>query len=119
MKAAVPPSFCTSAMTCSVRVVLPDDSGPYISTTRPRGRPPTPSARSRPSDPVDTTSMSLIASASIFMIEPLPNCFSIWESAAANALDLLSSISSVPLLGRHLRQVFVVLGQHRILYKRP
>src|SRR5436190_136935 len=36
--------------------------------------------------------MSLMAASSIFMIEPLPNCFSIWESAAANALDLLSSI---------------------------
>ncbi len=28
MKAQVPPSFCISAMTCSVRVVLPLDSGP-------------------------------------------------------------------------------------------
>ncbi|CFN64066.1 Uncharacterised protein [Bordetella pertussis] len=27
-KAQVPPSFCISAMTCSVSVVLPDDSGP-------------------------------------------------------------------------------------------
>src|SRR5438045_5849910 len=52
---------------------------------------------SRPSEPVDTTSMSLMASASIFMIEPLPNCFSICDSAAANALDLLSSIA-VPLV---------------------
>src|SRR5438309_9848061 len=49
--------------------------------------------------------MSLIASASIFMIEPLPNCFSIWDSAAANALDLLSSIAVPLFLGcRHLRQ---------------
>ena len=30
------------AMTCSARVVLPEDSGPKISTTRPRGMPPTP-----------------------------------------------------------------------------
>ena len=28
MKAAVPPIFCTSATTCSVSVVLPEDSGP-------------------------------------------------------------------------------------------
>lgn len=28
MNAAVPPSFCISAITCSVSVVLPDDSGP-------------------------------------------------------------------------------------------
>ena len=27
-KAQVPPSFCISAMTCSVKVVLPEDSGP-------------------------------------------------------------------------------------------
>jgi hypothetical protein len=27
------------------------------------------------------------------MIEPLPNCLSIWESAAANALLLLSSMT--------------------------
>jgi hypothetical protein len=52
------------------------------------------------------------------MIEPLPNCFSIWESAAANALDLLSSISwsSSVFCYWHLRQL--KLGQHRILYKR-
>ncbi len=31
---------------------MPDDSGPKISMTRPRGTPPTPSARSRESDPV-------------------------------------------------------------------
>jgi hypothetical protein len=43
----------------------------------------------------DSKSKALAAASSIFMIEPLPNCFSIWESAAANALDLLSSISVV------------------------
>src|SRR5215471_14282642 len=31
------------------------------------------------------------------MIEPLPNCFSIWASAAASALLLLSSIEFIPL----------------------
>ena len=30
-----------------------------------------------------------------FMIEPLPNCFSIWESAAARAFALFSSILGV------------------------
>jgi hypothetical protein len=36
----------------------------------------------------------------------LPYCFSICDSAAANALDLLSSIAAVPLFlsCRHLRQ---------------
>ena len=28
MKAAMPPFFCAFAIACSVRVVLPDDSGP-------------------------------------------------------------------------------------------
>jgi hypothetical protein len=70
-----------------VSVVLPDDSGPKISTTRPRGRPPTPSAISRPSDPVETTSIFSITSPSPSrMIEPLPNCFSICNSAACKAL---------------------------------
>ena len=32
MNAAMPPSFCASATTCSAMVVLPDDSGPKIST---------------------------------------------------------------------------------------
>ena len=40
--AALPAAI--SAMTCRARVVLPEDSGPKISTTRPRGMPPMPSA---------------------------------------------------------------------------
>src|SRR3972149_8202634 len=46
-----------------------------------------------PSDPVETTCTSGTACESILMMEPLPNCFSIWASAAARALDLLSSMS--------------------------
>src|SRR5471032_371253 len=42
---------------------------------------------SRPSEPVDTTWMSSITSpAPRRMIEPLPNCFSIWARAACKAL---------------------------------
>ena len=37
-------------------VVLPEDSGPKISTMRPRGKPPTPSAKSTPNEPVEITS---------------------------------------------------------------
>ena len=44
MNAAMPPARCASAMTCSASVVLPDDSGPKTSTTRPRGKPPMPMA---------------------------------------------------------------------------
>src|SRR5450631_3377152 len=53
---------------------------------------------SRPSDPVETTDRSLCTWASpIFMIEPLPNCFSICASAATSALLLLSSIAFISL----------------------
>src|SRR5688572_19693578 len=57
-----------------------------------------PSAMSRPSEPVDTTSMSALAGCSPRRItEPLPNCFSIWLSAALSAfLRLLSSMPFVP-----------------------
>src|SRR5712691_9226591 len=52
---------------------------------------------SRPSDPVETTWMSCRAWESIFMMEPLPNCFSIWARAACRALALASSMT-FPLL---------------------
>src|SRR6187401_1342971 len=53
---------------------------------------------SRPSEPVDTTSMSWLAGCSPRRItEPLPNCFSIWLSAAESAfLRLLSSMPVDP-----------------------
>ena len=57
IKAAVPPTFWALAITCSMTVVLPEDSGPYISTIRPRGKPPTPSARSIDKAPVGMTSI--------------------------------------------------------------
>ena len=41
-------------------VVLPEDSGPKISTTRPRGKPPTPSAASKEIAPVGITAMGTI-----------------------------------------------------------
>src|SRR5258708_8220890 len=48
---------------------------------------------SRPSDPVETTWMPCRAWESIFMMEPLPNCFSIWARAACSALALPSSMT--------------------------
>ena len=57
MNAAMPPAFCAFARACSATVVLPLLSGPYISTIRPRGRPPMPSATSRAIDPVGITSI--------------------------------------------------------------
>src|SRR4030081_2906661 len=89
MKAQMPPFFWPSATVCSARVVLPEDSGPEISTTRPRGRPPTPSAMSSPSEPEEMVSTSIERSFLPSLItEPLPNWRSIWESAADRALVL-------------------------------
>src|SRR6266436_475879 len=48
---------------------------------------------SKPRDPVDTTCTSCAAAESIFMMEPLPNCFSIWARAACRALALASSMT--------------------------
>src|SRR5437870_12881167 len=86
MKAAVPPVFWASAIVCSMSVVFPDDSGPKISMTRPRGSPPVLSARSSPSEPDGMTGTSGGASvAPSFMMDPLPNCFSIWAIASSMA----------------------------------
>ncbi len=73
MKAARPPVFWACAMIWSESVVLPDDSGPKISTTRPRGMPPTPRAASTASDPVGITAMGTSGWSPSRMIEPLPN----------------------------------------------
>src|SRR6266849_11129148 len=95
MKAAVPPVFWASAIVCSMSVVLPDDSGPKISMTRPRGSPPTPSARSSPREPVGMTGTSVgISAVPSFIIEPLPNCFSIWAIARSMA-RFFSSFSAI------------------------
>src|SRR2546427_1187194 len=87
MKAAVPPVFWASAIVCSMSVVFPDDSGPKISMTRPRGSPPVPSARSSPSEPdgMTGTSGGGASVAPSFMMDPLPNCFSIWAIASSMA----------------------------------
>jgi hypothetical protein len=68
------------AMTWSARVVLPDDSGPKISTTRPRGNPPTPKAASMEMDPVGMTVTAWALREPSWSTAPLPNCFSIWIS---------------------------------------
>src|SRR5579864_9181235 len=94
----MPPVFCASAITCSVMVVLPEDSGPKTSTTRPRGKPPTPRAASNEIDPVGITAMGTIASFDPKrIIEPLPNCFSICETASSIALPRSSAMEVAPL----------------------
>src|SRR5712692_10386214 len=96
MNAACPPVFCASAMTCSARVVFPPDSGPNTSTTRPRGKPPTPSAASIESAPVEITLTGTITSLlPSRMIEPLPYCFSICVMADSSIL-IFSSVMVAP-----------------------
>src|SRR6202051_543138 len=74
----MPPAFCASAITCRVIVVLPEDSGPNTSTTRPRGNPPTPSAASTEIDPLEITVTERALREPSCHTEPLPYCFSIW-----------------------------------------
>src|SRR3954471_11099464 len=89
----MPPIFCASAITCNVMVVLPEDSGPNTSTTRPRGNPPTPKAASNEIDPVGITEIGTMASFDPSrMIDPLPNCFSIWDTARSIALPRSSAM---------------------------
>src|SRR3989344_5774231 len=85
INAAVPPAFWTWAMMLKVSVVFPEDSGPYISMTRPRGTPPTPNTASSARHPVGITSISMWMAPSIFMMDPLPNCFSICDNASSSA----------------------------------
>src|ERR1043166_7204169 len=89
----MPPTLCASATTCSAIVVLPDDSGPKISEMRPRGNPPTPSAWSTEIEPVEMAGTVTTVCAPNRIIEPLPNCFSIWPRVAPSAR--LRSFSSM------------------------
>src|SRR5579872_1821756 len=101
----MPPSFCASAITCRATVVLPLDSGPKISTTLPRGKPPIPRAASKEMEPVEMNAIGTMASlAPSRMIEPRPNCFSIWDSARSMAFDL-STFSSVRAMFSPMRHV--------------
>src|SRR3954452_533068 len=97
MNAAMPPLRCASAMTCWHTVVLPEDSGPKISVIRPRGMPPTPSARSRAIEPVGIESTACRSADPSFMIDPRPNCFSIARIAASTARPRsASALSPLP-----------------------
>src|SRR5580692_4708875 len=77
-------------------VVLPPDSGPKISTTRPRGNPPTPSAASRLIDQLGImltgTSTSRLPRR---IMAPLTYCFSI--CAMADSRILLRSSATMHL----------------------
>ena len=72
MNAAMPPVFCAFAMIVRASVVFPEDSGPYISTTLPRGTPPIPSAMSSDIAPVEIDGMSSETSSPRRMMAPSP-----------------------------------------------
>ena len=59
-------------MACKVNVVLPEDSGPYISTTFPLGYPPIPKAISKPKDQEEIAPTSTTAGSPIFITVPFP-----------------------------------------------
>src|SRR5580692_10733106 len=91
-------------MTWSVMVVLPEDSGPKTSMTRPRGKPPTPRAASKEMEPVEMTEMGPMASlAPSRMTEPFPNCFSSCESAVSMALLRSSATVRVSSVGSNVK----------------
>ena len=77
MNAAIPPSFCASAIACNATVVLPDDSGPNISTILPLGNPPIPSATSKLNAPDGIVSIDTSPTSPNFITAPLPKFFSI------------------------------------------
>src|SRR5580704_12550997 len=122
MKAAMPPAFCASATTCSATVVLPDDSGPKISTMRPRGNPPTPSALSSEMEPDEMAATCTMASFDPNRtMEPLPNCFSIWPSVSprvrARSFSSIKRSPSKMSRGRNtivleFRRVVTLAGAH-------
>src|ERR1700753_2698316 len=88
MKAQTPPRAWASAMMWLTSVVFPEDSGPKISTIRPRGTPPIPSARSRDSDPVGIESTLIVPLSPRRISEPTPKSRSIWVTAASRAASL-------------------------------
>ncbi len=64
-----------AAITCSVRVVLPEHSARVPRRYAPIGRPPVPSARCPVKEPVEIVSTSIERILPRRMMEPLPNCF--------------------------------------------
>ncbi len=88
MKAQTPPRAWAWAMMWLTSVVLPEDSGPKISTIRPRGTPPMPSARSSARDPVGIASTLTVPLSPRRISEPSPNSFLMPLTALSSAASL-------------------------------
>src|SRR5689334_22583059 len=98
MKAQTPPIDWAWAMMWLTRVVLPEDSGPKISTIRPRGTPPMPSAKSSASAPVGIESTLTVPLSPRRIREPCPKSRSICVTAASSAASLaLASLADASL----------------------
>src|SRR5215213_1875686 len=97
MKAQTPPSAWAWAMMWLTSVVLPEDSGPKISTIRPRGTPPMPSARSSARDPVGIASTLTVPLSPSLIRAPSPNSFliplTVFSSAASLAFASFAETS--------------------------
>ncbi len=89
MNAAVHQAFWTSAMACKVSVVLPEDSGQYISTILHLAY-HHPSASSREMLHDETVSTFIDCLSQSFITDQAPNCFSIIDRADLSASFLLS-----------------------------
>ncbi|MOA40908.1 hypothetical protein D3C78_1628260 [compost metagenome] len=74
-------------------MVLPDDSGPYISMIRPFGNPPMPKAISNPKEPVEMASIGSIAVSPNFIMVPLPYDFSSLSNVSCKAFSFSSLFS--------------------------
>ena len=88
MKAQTPPRAWAWAMMWLTSVVLPEDSGPKISTMRPRGTPPMPSARSSARAPVGIASTLTVPLSPSRISEPSPNSFLMPLTALSSAASL-------------------------------
>src|ERR1700761_184198 len=85
MKAQTPPIAWAWAMMWLTSVVFPEDSGPKISTIRPRGTPPIPSAKSSASEPVGIEATLIVPLSPRRISEPSPNSRLIPVTAASSA----------------------------------
>ena len=96
-----PAARCAWATTWSASVVLPEDSGPKISTTRPRGSRRCRSRCRARASRWGSTRCPRGSRSPRRMIAPLPNCRSIWLTAASSAWSRsISHLSSGMLPGR-------------------
>src|SRR5829696_5616681 len=97
MKAQTPPRAWAWAMMWLTSVVFPEDSGPKISTIRPRGTPPMPRARSSASEPVGIASTLTVPLSPSRIKAPSPNSFlmplTVFSSAASFAFASFAETS--------------------------